>query len=132
MTIVPATPIQTAEAAWGAQMPDWVRALALACEASSQAKVAKVLKRSGAVVSQVLRNCYPADTRTIEELVRGALMGATVDCPALQLIERHVCVEWRGRARAAAFSGTSTLNVQMFRACNRCPRFTGDGEGQDD
>ena len=47
--------IAQSEEAWGAPLPDWVRALAVACQRASQAAVAKELGRSGAVVSQVLR-----------------------------------------------------------------------------
>ncbi len=54
--------------AWGDTLPDWVRALAEACEASSQNKVAQQLGYSGALVSNVLRNrAIPANSRRGEQ-----------------------------------------------------------------
>lgn len=39
-------PVATAEAHWGADMPDWIRALAEACAETSQNKVATRIGRS--------------------------------------------------------------------------------------
>jgi hypothetical protein len=55
----------------------------------------------------------------VEELVRGVLMGATVDCPALGELPTSDCLTWRQRSKA--FSGHNALRVQMYRACHRCP-----------
>lgn len=112
--------LSTAREAWGADLPDWVERLAEACVASSQAKVAEEIGRSGAVVSQVLRRKYPGSMPAIEELVRGALMGDVVECPALGLLPTHECQGWRRRARV--FAGHNALRVQMYRACVQCPR----------
>ena len=63
--------INAAEEAWGAPLPDWIRSLALACERSSQSKVAAQLDRSPAVVSTVLRKKYAGSYERIEERVPG-------------------------------------------------------------
>jgi hypothetical protein len=119
-------PVEKARAAWGEAMPDWVEALARACAASSQAKVARRLDRSDALVSDVLGKRYRGNMAAVEETVRGVLMDATVDCPALGLLPSHECQTWRQRARA--FSGHNALRVQMYRACARCPRNRREGE----
>ena len=120
------TPLQVAEAAWGAAMPDWVRELALACTRSSQNRVAQQLGRSAALVSQILRNRYAAETTAVEELVRGALMNATVTCPALGTIPTNVCQDWRRRSRE--FVTGNPLRLRMYRACMVCPRNRRDEE----
>jgi hypothetical protein len=119
-------PIERARAAWGEAMPEWVAVLARACAASSQAKVARRLGRSSALVSEVLGNSYRGNLPAVEETVRGVLMNATVTCPALGELPMHECGMWRTRART--FSGHNALRVQMYRACARCPRNRREGE----
>jgi hypothetical protein len=74
-------PLETAREHWGAALPDWVEVLALECGRSSANKVAELLDRSPAVISQVLRNKYTADTSRFEERVRGVFLDANVACP---------------------------------------------------
>lgn len=117
-------PVATAEAHWGADMPDWIRALAEACAETSQNKVATRIGRSAGLVSHVLRKSYPGDMASVEELVRGAFMGGEVSCPGLGQIPMDECNVWRRRAKK--FSSSNTLRVRMYRACTRCPRFKGE------
>jgi hypothetical protein len=114
-------PVATMRTAWGEAAPDWIVALARACAASSQGRVADRMGRSAAVVSQVLRNKYPGDMRAVEELVRGCYLAATVDCPSLGTLPTNECAKWRRKARV--FSGANALGVQMYRACQRCGLF---------
>lgn len=81
--------ITAAEESWGAPLPDWIKSLALACERSSQSKVAAQLDRSPAVVSTVLRKVYKGSYERVEERVRGVLMDGRVECPGI----RYVLVE---------------------------------------
>jgi hypothetical protein len=118
----PTGPVEVATAAWGEDMPDWVRVLARACQQSSQNKVAQGLGRSGAVVSQVLHRRYGADLARIEERVRGVYMEGQVECPGLGQIALHACQDWRAKARTWA-AGNPT-RTRMYRACRACPRFT--------
>lgn len=120
-------PLAIAAAAWGEPLPDWIAALASACETSSQRAVAERLGRSAGLVSQVLRCKYPGDMAAVEEAVRGAYMAATVDCPALGALPTDQCQVWQGRARA--FANLNSLRVRMFRACNACPRYRRGGGG---
>lgn len=141
----PRTMLEISAEAWGADRPDWVEALARACDETSQVRVGRVIGRSGAVISETLRCRYKGSLPRVEEVVRGALMSATVACPALGTLPLNECQLWR--ARSDAFQGTNSLRVRMFRACNRCPvkRAAKDGgapatatsrspntEGQDD
>jgi hypothetical protein len=112
-------PVAVARAAWGADIPDWVEALAEASAATSQSKVAARIGRHASLVSQVLHGKYLGDLDAVEELVRGAFMQATVDCPALGEIATDQCQKWRDKARD--FSGRNSQRVRMYRACTRCP-----------
>lgn len=114
------TPLETVRAAWGETPPDWVLVLAGECGRTSQAAVAKRLDRSGAVVSQVLRNTYAAGLDRIEERVRGVLMAGQVTCPGLGEIPLQACQDWREKSRTFAIGNPT--RVRMFHACARCPR----------
>ena len=120
------TPLQIAEAHWGADMPDWVRALAVECSrpGMTQRAVADKLDRSPAIVTQILRKQYAAAMDRIEERVRGVFMDGQVECPALGSVLAHECQDWRSAART--FNSGSPLARQMYRACRMCPRFTGE------
>lgn len=113
-------PMDIARAAWGAEMPDWIACLARECGERSQVSVAAAIRRSPALVSQVLRRKYPGDLGAVEEAVRGAFMGAQVSCPALGPIATHECQDWQRKARR--FVNVNALRVRMYRACHHCPR----------
>jgi hypothetical protein len=113
-------PLQIAEAAWGHPLPDWVRALALACAQTNQARVARVLGRSDAVVSQVLRNKYGAETARIEERVRGLYLNGVVLCPEQGELPTNECQDWR--EKAGEFLIGNPMRIRMFHACRACPR----------
>ncbi len=115
------TPLDVARAAWGEPLPDWVETLAIACGKASQAKVAARLEISGAVISQVLRKIYPADTARIEIRVRGVFMDGHVACPGWGELPVHECQKWRDLA--GSFVLGSPLRARMHRACNACPRY---------
>lgn len=114
-------PVETARAAWGAELPDWVEALAAACAATSQSAVAKRMNRSAAVVSQVLRRKYPGNLAAVEDVFRGAFQALEVACPSMGTIPANECRDWQ--RRAYRFAGVNSLRVRMFRACRACPRF---------
>jgi hypothetical protein len=114
------SPMDVAREAWGNTLPDWVETLARQCSERSQAAVARELDRSGAVISQVLRRIYPADTARIEERVRGLFMAGQVECPALGPLSTLACQDWREKSRE--FVLASPQRARMFRGCNACPR----------
>ncbi|MEO1974787.1 MAG: hypothetical protein ABGX15_01400 [Paracoccaceae bacterium] len=118
--------VDTARDAWGEGIPDWIVALAQECDRTSQNRTAKRLGRSASFVSNILRKRYEASLTAAEEVVRGTLMSGMVDCPALGEIGSHVCLKWRRKARQ--FDNVNSQSVTMYRACNRCPKFTGEDE----
>jgi len=118
--------ISAAEEAWGAPLPDWIRSLALACDRSSQSRVAAQLDRSPALVSTVLRKKYQGSYERIEERVRGVFMDGKRECPGMGLIPNHECQDWREKAKT--FNPGNPTRTRMFRACNRCPVFQKEGE----
>lgn len=120
MTSLLPSPVDAARAAWTEGVPDWVARLAEECARTSQSKVAGRLGYSGSVVSGILHAKYKGSLDAVEEKVRGVLMGARVECPALGSISTVSCREWR--ERAVDFSGHNALRVKMYRACSGCPR----------
>lgn len=122
-------PVEIARASWGHDAaPDWVIALAKEAERTSQAKAARKIGRSGALVSQALRNRYGGDMSALEELVRARLMGALVDCPSVGTLPLDECRDWREKSRS--FTPANPMRVRMFRACKRCR--LNQQRGQDD
>lgn len=103
-------------------MNDWIDALRLECERTSQAKAAERIGFSAGTVNQVLKGSYKGNLRRIEQAVRGALLGATVECPAIGTIPRNRCVEHQRRAHA--FAATNPLRVQLSKTCPGCPNRT--------
>jgi transcriptional regulator with XRE-family HTH domain len=80
--------------------------------------VARRLGISKEAVSQVLNGKYGASLSRIEQRVKGALLGETVDCPILGDIKRNVCLDWQ----AKPFAATNELRVMLYRACrDGCP-----------
>jgi hypothetical protein len=112
--------LTVARAAWGDTVPDWIDALATACDRSNQTAVARQLGVSGSAVSGVLNRNYKADLARIEQRVRGVLMSGTVACPVLGDLASDLCLEWQ--AKASQFRDTGSLRRRMYAACRRCPR----------
>ena len=113
---------------WGDPPPDWIVRLAEECTRTSASEVAKRLDYSVAVVSSALLGNYKGSLRKVEAKVRGAFMGAVVDCPVLGEIERDRCETEQGRK----FFGTSANRARLYRACRGgCPnsRLKGGGDG---
>jgi hypothetical protein len=111
--------LAAAREAWGAAAPDWIVALAEACDRTSQSRVAGDLALSASAVNAVLRGRYAAGTGRIEQLVRGRLMAAVVPCPQLGELAADLCQEWQGRARGKP---ASAFHRRMQAACRTCPR----------
>lgn len=110
--------VAKATAAWGEPVPEWVLALAEACNRQTQSAVADILDYAPSTVSQVLSKTYRGDIGRFEQKVRGALLAETVDCPALGAVARDVCIDWQAKPYAA----TSQFRVSMYRACREnCP-----------
>lgn len=122
-----------ARAAWGEGAPDWVLVLAAESDRITAAAAAKRIGYSGGAVSSVLRAKYPGDLAAVEGSVRGALMGAVVECPVLGEIGRDQCLREQGMPRAA----TSAVRSRLYHACRSgCPhsrlRVASEGQGGGD
>lgn len=116
---------QAAAGGWGATPPDWIAALAEACRREPQTAVARRLDYSGSVVSQVLANTYKGDLARVEAVVRGALMGAEVDCPVNgPELPRDACVRVQERELSGKFA-TNALTRSFRAACPACPHYVG-------
>jgi DNA-binding transcriptional regulator YdaS (Cro superfamily) len=100
-------------------MSDWIQALRVECERTSQGHAAALIGYSPAVVNQVLKGSYRGDLRRVEDAVRGALLGATVDCPVIGEIPRHRCIDHQ--RRAGTFAATNPLRVTLSLTCPDCP-----------
>jgi hypothetical protein len=106
-------------AAWGSEAPDWIVALAKACDAASQGHVARELDISAPRVNQALGRKYEGRMDRLEQLVRGQYMKATVTCPVLGEISTRDCQE--NQLRNKTFRATNPLRVALRRACPACP-----------
>jgi hypothetical protein len=121
MTVAPNGPLARARAGWGDDMPDWVMALARACERSTQTKVAQALDRSPAVISNVLARTYAASMDRIEERVRGVYLNGKVICPEKGDLPLQECQDWREKAKR--FQMGNPQRTLMFGVCRKCPRY---------
>jgi len=108
---------EKARDAHAGEPPDWIVALAELADRDGLKGAGLAIGYSGGLVSQVLANKYPGDLGKVEQKTRGALMGATVACPELEVIDRKTCLDWQDKPRAA----TSAFRVRMYHACRRCP-----------
>lgn len=108
--------VEKATAAWGEQMPEWVRDLAAVCDQSTQSLVAAQMGYTAAVVSTVLANAYTGDMLSVERSFKGAYQGATTQCPVLGEIPTNDCI---GHQRARQ-NLSNPMRRMLFDACLRC------------
>jgi hypothetical protein len=112
------TMAEKAAAAHGGAAPDWIAALAELVDREGLRGAEKRIGYSPAALSNVIRGRYAGDVARVEEKVRGALMGVTVECPVLGEIGRNQCLDWQRKP----FAATSSMRVAVYRACRSgCP-----------
>ncbi len=111
--------LEKATFAWGEDMPQAVRDLAIECDASSQNAVAKRIGRSGAAISQVLSNSYQGDLKAVLTDVESLLAGEQWDCclPYKSTISALDC----RKISKCKLNATSPLSIRNYRACKQCP-----------
>jgi hypothetical protein len=125
MTPAPMSMVDKADVAWGSA-PDWVRELAGLADREGLSGAGARISYSPATTSQVINRKYRGDLSRVEERVRGALMGLTVDCPVLGDLSRDQCLDWQGKP----YAPTSAHRVRMYRACHAgCPHSRVKGGG---
>lgn len=99
-------------------MSDWLENLRAECDRTNQARTARRLGVSPAMVNQVLNGAYKSDTSNIEARVRGELMRETVPCSVMGDISKRRCVD----IQAQPFAPTNPDRVAVYRACrDGCP-----------
>jgi hypothetical protein len=113
--------IDTAKAAWGESIPEWVLRLAEECDKTTQAAVSRVLDVSAAMVNCALKNTYKGDLQRLEARVKGQYLRATVTCPVLGEVTLRQCQD----EQAAPFTTANFLRVMLNRACRDCPHGKG-------
>lgn len=98
----------------GNEPEDWLIELAALADREGLARAGARLNYSAATVSQVISGTYRGDVARVEDVVRGALMGAIVTCPVLGEIGRDRCLFAQKR-------GQSSANPKMARLRHACP-----------
>lgn len=109
------TNVDKATTAWGT-VPDWVQALADACDTHGLNQTAGKINLSPALVSLVIRKKHHASYSHAEERVRNMLMTPIVFCPVLGLISAEQCHEEQKKP----FTSVNPLAVAVYRACREC------------
>lgn len=102
-----------AQAAWGADLPDWIAELAREADRSSGAEAAKKVGCSAGAVAYVIANKYGASLDRIKARVEGALMGAMVMCPARGEIGRDYCLSEQAKGNTMS----SPMRGLVYRNC---------------
>lgn len=119
----PPTNLMRAQAAWGAEMPAWVRLLASACDTSSQRKVADEMGKSSGYISRIVNRNYAGSYEEAELLVRSRYSGEGVICPLWGEIPLASCIRNRRR------DGPPRNQQHLAHAatCPTCPNNTDRG-----
>lgn len=110
--------VEKAQAAYGDAAPDWLLELAGLADRESLAGAGKRIGYSRSAISNVIGGKYTGDLGRVEEMVRGALMALTVECPVLGEIGRDRCLQ----EQKEPFRATSRHRAQIYHACRGgCP-----------
>ena len=109
--------------------PNWLARLRAEVTRTSQRQVAAALRDGGGypsdtLISQVLSGKYQGRTDKLRRLVEGYYLGATVACPVLGDISRHVCEH----TQSLPFSPSNFRRIELYRACRDCPSASPRGD----
>ena len=118
------TNAERASAAWGSDMPVWVRLLATACDADNQRVVGERLGKSSGYISRVLSRTYAGSYEEAERLVRATYGGEDVDCPLFGPIPLASCL----RARRRKGPARNHLQKQYAATCPTCSNNNDGGD----
>ena len=99
-------------------MIKWLDVLRQQVAEHGQPTVAKVLGVSAATVSLVVNEKYTGDMSRIENLVEGAYLQKSVNCPVLGDLPLHVCMKHQARKGVSS----NPMFMQLYKACRSgCP-----------
>jgi hypothetical protein len=115
-----ATNVMRAQAAWGADMPPWVRLLASACDTKSQRLVGDFLGKSSGYISRIINRNYAGSYEEAEIIVRTRLGDDGVVCPLWGSIPLSSCV----RARRRKGPPRNQAHHVHAATCPTCPNNT--------
>lgn len=123
------TNMERATAAWGTDLPRWVRLLAIECDRASQRAVADRLGAGGfacssGTISKLLNRKYPASTAEPERAVLAIYGGDDVHCPIWGPIPLQSCIRNRRRKGVAR----NPIHHQFADTCPACPNNTDGGD----
>jgi hypothetical protein len=105
--------------AWGSPLPDWIRALAEACDDAGLRATAGKLNVSPAMLSLAIGR-KRANLDWIKGKVERLLLVSMVACPALGVMSKDECLQ----KQAMPYSNANPLRMQLYRACRSgCPHF---------
>jgi hypothetical protein len=115
--------------AYGDPAPDWLIELAALADEIGLSGCEKRISYSRSAISNVLNGKYDkGDMGRVEAMVRGALMGKTVECPVLGGIGRDRCLQEQNEP----FRATSAFRAQLYHACRGgCPHARSKDGGRD-
>lgn len=94
---------------------EWIKALRMECQRTSQNKTARLIGTSSATINQVLKGTYAGRLDRIEARVMGTLMKQTHECPVLGEISRKRCQDHQARP----FATTNPTRVALYMACRK-------------
>lgn len=115
------TNLERAKAAWGIDMPPWVRLLAGACDVTNQRAVGDRLGIDSAHVSRLINRKYGASYENAELLVRSRLGAEDVLCPIWrETIPLRSCI----RSRRRKGTPQNLLHRLHAQNCPTCPNNT--------
>ena len=122
---LPSTNLAKATAAWGDDMPRWVRLLASACDKATQRAVADRIRAAGfdcssGTVSRLINCAYPASYSEPERAVLAVYSGDEVGCPLYGPIPLASCIRNRRRKGAPL----NSVHHQYAATCPDCPNNT--------
>ncbi len=117
------TNLAKARAAWGADLPAWVRLLAETCDRTSQRRAAEQLGKSSPYVSRLISRTYAGSYPEAERMVRATWGTDEVDCPLFGPLPLASCIRERRRKGPAR----DAMHLRFARTCPTCPH-NGDAQ----
>ena len=109
--------VATATTAWAGEPPEWIVALAEKAREVGQRKAGELVGYSGTTISEAISNKYRGDLGRLEQMVRGALLGAAVHCPGRGTA---IGIDRCRTQQKQPFSSASPMAVRLARACRTC------------
>lgn len=128
MASSPATNLDRATAAWGVDMPAWVRLLASACDTANQRQVGDRLGKSSGYISRILNRNYGGSYDEAELQIRATYGTDDVVCPLWGPIPFSSCL----MARRRKTPPRNQAHHLHDTTCPTCPNNTDRGDAAEE